>query len=233
MDRGALDHRKLARSQLLGRLAHDDLRNLLTCAVQRSFATGQVVFQRGDAGDGMYILASGDVRIVIESAQGREVTVAVLGEGDVLGELSILDGSPRSASAIAHTPVEALYVAADHFQSWLMQRPAAAVLMLAELARRVRGADHQMAEVALVNLETRIARRIWHRFVECSPDRSPQSGMTIRVNQTALAADLGVTRESVNKHLARLREPGVITVHANDVTLMDPGRLMDMAALGE
>ena len=226
-----MDQPDLARSQLLGRLEADALRGLIKHGVQRSFAPGQILFQQGDVGDGMYVLASGEVRVVIEDQQGGEVTIAMLRAGDVLGELSLLDGESRSASAVAHEPTATLYISRGDFRAWLIDRPASAVVMLGELARRLRGADEQMAEIALLNLETRIARRIWPRFVASSPDAAPQTGTTIRVNQSELALELGVTRESVNKHLARLRTPGIVAVRANDVTLLQPDRLRELAEL--
>lgn len=219
----------LARSPLLARIDRHDLPALLALAEERSFRAGQVLFQGGDAGDGLYAIVSGEVRVAIEGADGADVTIAMLARGDVLGELSVLDRAPRSATAVAATAVSALHVTNGRFQDWLATHPRAAGPMLAELAKRLRHTDEQLAELALLGVDARLARRLWQRFAEASENRGPAAGAVLRVNQRELASTLGITRESVNKHLARLKAQRIVAIDGGEVTLLEPRALQLLA----
>lgn len=220
----------LSRSDLFARISPADLKPLLEPPDLRSFRQGQLIFQRGDPGDGLYAVVSGRVRVFIEDGDGNEAVVAIRGPGDVLGEMSLLDGMPRSASASAQEAVKAVRITPQRFESWLMEHPRAAYALLQELARRVRQATEQLAELSLLDVETRVARRLWQIFVEAFATPEPSPGSSLRVNQSELAGILGVTRESVNKHLGRLKSRGIIGTGGGNVELLRPDELR---ALGE
>lgn len=208
-------------SPLLGRIPADDLHALARAAVRRSFAAGEIMFLRGEPGDGMFAIAQGSVRVFVDGAAGGDVVIATRGEGDVLGEMALLDGRPRSASARAINPVAALYVSRGAFDTWLASHPAASRAMLEVMALRLRAATDQVAELALMSVEARVARRLWQIF-EAAREGAPDRNASLRVNQGELAASIGVTRESVNKHLARMKQAGVIETTSGVVTLVDP-----------
>jgi CRP-like cAMP-binding protein len=214
-----------ANSPLLGRIDADDLRALARLAVRRSFAAGEIMFLRGEPGDGVYAIARGRVRVFVDGAGGGDVVVGTRGQGDVLGEMSLLDGMPRSASARAIDEVAALYVSKERFTSWVKEHPSAAYAMLQMLARRVREATDQVAGIALLSVEARVARQLWQQFAQVSGDGGPLAGASLRINQTELARAIGVTRESVNKHLARMRQANIIETSSGRVTIVDPEAL--------
>jgi CRP/FNR family transcriptional regulator, cyclic AMP receptor protein len=222
--RGSAAAAAISRSPLLGSVAPNDLRLLLRGAKSRPFRARQVLFRRGDEPDGLYIVASGQIRITIEEPNGADLTLATFGAGEMLGELSVLDGTRRSATAVATTAVEALFVSIDDFRRWLTTHPDAAWHVLAGLARRMRATDEQIAEIALLSIETRIARRLWEQFTEVAGG-SPRPGLRLRLNQVAWASTLGASRESINKQLARLRTAGVIESEGRDVVLLLPDSL--------
>jgi CRP-like cAMP-binding protein len=223
------DASALAGSPLLGAIDRDDLQALVRGARARSWRAGQVLFQRGDEGDGIYAVVSGQVKIVIEGLNGAEVIVRQLTTGDVFGELAALDGSPRTASAIAVTAVQALHITNRGFDEWLEAHPRVARPMLAQLAHRLRTTNEQVAEIGLLDVGMRIARRLWQRFTD-DGRIDPRAGARLAVNQGALAAELGVTRESVNKHFARWKAAGVIAVEKGVVVLVDAGALEEAAS---
>jgi CRP-like cAMP-binding protein len=214
----------LASSPLLASIAPGDLNALVRAGRAHSWHVGQLLFQRGDAGDGMYAIVSGHVRIVLEGPSGAEVTVRRLDAGDVFGELSALDGQPRSATAVADSDVRALHISPQALRAWLQEHPAVAVPMLSQLAYRLRTTNDQVAEIGLLDVETRIARRLSARFAAGGTDAFAR-GSRLRLNQREFAAELGVTRESVNKHLARLKARGVISLEHGTVILLDPRAL--------
>jgi CRP-like cAMP-binding protein len=164
------------------------------------------------------------VKVFLQHTDGSEILVAMRGPGDVLGEQSLLDDQGRSASACAYTDLSALRVSRDRFRAWLERHPNAAWEMLQALSRRLREATDQVGELALLDVEARIARRLWHDFAASAGD-PPPAGAKLRVNQSELASMLGLTRESVNKHLSRLRTRGVLGVGSGYVELLDPEAL--------
>ena len=220
----------LSRSPLLARVGVPDLTALVRKGRQQSFRARQVLFQRGDAADGLYTLVAGRVRVMIQQADGGELTLATFGPGEVLGELSVLDGTPRSATAVAISPVDALYITADHFRTWVDTHPDAAWQLLAGLAMRIRSTNEQVAEIALLSVQARIAKRLWQQFGEVASGEV-RRGLKLRVNQVEWASTLGATRESINKQLARLKADGVIGREDGELVLLDPVALRDAAAL--
>ncbi len=215
------DSSALLGSPLLAALSKEDLQELVKVARVGSWDAEYVLFQRGDPGDGIYAIVSGEVRIVLEGANGAEVIVRLLTTGDVFGEFSVLDGAPRSATAITNTELRALLVTPPAFDKWLAAHPAVARPMLTQLAQRVRTTNDQLAETRLLEVEARIARRLWQRFVSISADR-PGHGARIALNQRELASEIGITRESVNKHLARWKARGVLSIDQGLLVLLDP-----------
>lgn len=214
----------LPRSPLLANVAAEDLRALVRSGRRCRFSARQVLFHRDDAPTGLYVIVTGRVRVVIQEPSGAELTLATFGAGEVLGELSVLDGTPRSATAVAASAVEALYVAADDVRGWLMARPAAMWQLLTGLAGRMRSTDEQIAEIALLPIQTRIARRLWQKATDAAGGE-PGPGLRLRLNQVAWAATLGATRESINRQLARLRSDGVIRREGQDLVLLLPEAL--------
>ena len=214
----------LAGSPLLGSLAKDELQALVRLARARSWSAGQTLFQRGDEGDGIYAVVSGHVKIVLEGLDGAEVLVRQLTTGDVFGELAALDGSSRTATALAATEVRGLHISANDFHAWLEAHPAAMRSLLSQLAHRLRTTNEQVAEMGLLDVGMRIARRVWQRFSD-DGRVAPQPGARLRVNQGELAAELGVTRESVNKNFARWKASGTIAIERGEVVLLDPAGL--------
>jgi CRP-like cAMP-binding protein len=217
-----------ASSPLLARIDEPDLKALVRRAEQRIYNPGQLLFQRGDPGDGVFCIVTGHVKVYLEGADGGEVVVAVRTTGDVIGELSLLDHHKRSASAAALDQVKVARISTANFEEWLMAHPAAAVALLHELAQRVRETTDQVAEIAILSIDTRIARRLWMHFAEAAPDAQPKQGMKVRVNQSELASVVGVTRESVNKHLRRMKESRVIAIDTGKVELLDTSALREL-----
>ena len=217
-----------SRSPLLARIDQADLRALVRRAEQRIYNPGQLLFQRGDPGDGIFCIVSGHVKVYLENPEGGEVVVATRTTGDVIGELSLIDQHRRSASAAAVDRVKVARISTGEFEEWLTSHPAAAIVLLRELSQRVRETVDQVAEIAILSIDTRIARRLWMYFAEAAPDAVPKRGMRVRVNQSELASVVNVTRESVNKHLRRMKDAGIVAIDAGKVELLDEAGLREL-----
>jgi len=213
------------RSALLEHVDPADVRTLVSHARPRMFERGQVVFQRGDEADGLYVIVSGEFRVVLEGAEGKEYTLSVIGPGDVLGDLPLLDGMGRTATAIASTPVQSLFVSAEDFDAWLTRNPQALRAIAVGLARRLRANTEKVAEMGLFDVGARVQRYLWRLFTEAVAGGDPRAGLEVRLNQSEAASSVGTTRESVNKELRRLRERGIIAMEKRSIRLVDPGEL--------
>ena len=208
---------------LLARLAPQDLRALASRGRVKSYRTGAVLFREGDRGDALHIVVEGAVRVSVLSSAGGEATVAVLGPGEFLGDLALLDGRPRSASAIVLQPTKTLVVTRDDFRRWLRERPQAALALLEALSLRIRRTDEQLADVAFLDAAHRLAKRLV--ALAAGQYGTHIRGARLRVTQAELASMLGVSRESVNKHLNELARKNLVTLGRGSVTLLDPDTL--------
>jgi len=216
---------------LLARLEQGDLRALAAKGYVRSYPTGATVFSQGRPGDSLHVVIEGAVRISLLSPSGDEATIALLGPGECFGDLSLLDGRPRSASAIAARPTKTLVVTRGDFAGWLAGRPRAALALLETLSLRVRRTDEALADLAFLDLEHRLAKQLLE-LAEGHPEvrmRGQRDGVRLRITQSELGAMLGVSRESVNKQLNVFAREGWLKLGRGSVTLLDPHALRSVA----
>ncbi len=209
---------------LLARLPEAELRALASCGRVQSYPAGATIFREGDPGDALHIVIEGSVRVAVLSPQGGEATVAVLGPGEFLGDLALLDGRPRSANAITSQSTKTLVVTRDDFAQWLSERPRAALALLETLSLRLRRTDETLADLAFLDLPRRLAKRLLELAGAQAALRArgpAPPDARIRVTQSELASMLGVSRESVNKQLNQFAREGWIALGRGSVTLRD------------
>ena len=200
---------------LLARLDDESRRALARCAQVRDVAAGVTVFAQGDAADALYVVTSGELRVVVASATGDEATIAVIRPGEACGELGLIDGQPRSATVIASERSKLLSVRRADFIEWLRPRPDAALALLETLSIRLRRMDETLADFAFLALPQRLAKRL----LELA--NASEGNALIRVTQAELASMLGVSRESVNKELNALAREGWIELGRGSVRVKD------------
>lgn len=177
----------------------------------RRLRKGQAIFLQGDPGDEMYLLLEGRVRIACESLNGREVTLQILEEGGVFGEMALLDGELRSASALTDVGGQALVLHRSEFQSFLAATPAAALTLLAFLSRRLRAANDRIQDLALLTVRQRLAALLVELAQrEGTPDDGAGWVLDSSVTHRSLAGLLGSSRETVSRMCAELREAGLV-----------------------
>lgn len=142
----------LTRVAIFSSLAPDDLRELAALWRAASRQDGQMVFRRGDPPDAMYLVRGGKVEISVWTEDNEELVLGVLGEGDFFGELALLDGSPRTATAKVVGPAELLEMSKDDFFAFLRRRPEVAISMMSEIARRLRSSNALIEQRATRNV---------------------------------------------------------------------------------
>lgn len=207
---------------LLAKLLEEDLRALAAQGHVHSYRAGEVIFRERDPGDSLHIVVQGNIRIVVLSPNGEEATIAMLGPGEFVGDLALLDGQPRSASAIASRTVKTLVVTRSDFSVWLKERPQAVFALLEALSQRVRRTNEALADLAFLDLPQRLAKRLLDlASAHLEVEARGKGGIRLRITQSELASMLGVSRESVNKQLNLFAKEGWVEIRRGSVTLTD------------
>jgi CRP/FNR family transcriptional regulator, cyclic AMP receptor protein len=186
--------------------------------VTRRLDAGELLFLKGDAGDALYAVRRGQIRIATGTDAGRRLTLNLLGSGDVFGEVALLDGQARTADATAIEPTELFMVRRRDFLDLLERQPAFAVRLIELLCQRIRWMSERMEESVLLPLPDRLARRL----VALSEDY----GQDLTVSQEELAIFIGATRESVNRQLQTWKRQGLVELGRNRVRVIDTRRLI-------
>jgi CRP/FNR family transcriptional regulator, cyclic AMP receptor protein len=212
----------LGRCRLFNGLSEEALATLTRTMRARRFRRGEVLFHEGDPGDALFIVASGAVKVVVPSEDGEEAILATLRRGDFLGELALLDGAPRSASAIALEATEAMALPREQFRALVASEPAIRDALLSALAGELRRLTTHVAELHFLDLAGRLAARL-ARLAEEHGDRRADGSIRLDapLTQSDLAAMIGATRQSVNKLLGEFESAGLIAIEKDSIVVPD------------
>lgn len=187
---------------------------------------GQVLFHEGERGDRLYVVEDGKVKLGTTSSDGRETLLAVVGPGEMIGELSLFDPGPRTATATALTDTSLRGLGHDALRPWLTGRPEVAEPLLQALARRLRRTNEAMSDLVFSDVPGRVAKALidlGERFGEPETDGLK---VTHDMTQEELAQLVGASRETVNKALADFAHRGWIKLESRSVTIRDHDRLV-------
>ena len=193
----------------------------------RRFRRGEVIFHLGDPGDALFIVASGAVKITLPSETGDEAILATLRPGDFFGELALLDGAPRSATAAALEPTETLVLPRQRFRELIATEPVIRDALLASLARELRRLTLHVEELHFLDIAGRLAARLVRLADE---QGNAQADGSVRLDapltQSDLAAMVGCTRQSVNKLLGLFVDDGLIRLDRDAIVILDRDNLV-------
>jgi CRP-like cAMP-binding protein len=223
----------LAHSQLFAGCPEADLAEVAGRLRRRRFRRGEVIFHQDDPGDSLHVVASGAVKILLPSTEGEEAIIATLHPGDFFGELSLLDGAPRSATATAVEPSETLALPREAFRDLLAHSAPLRDALLAALAGELRRLTGHVEELHFLDIAGRLASRLSALAHETEPAGGYPDGV-VRLDwpytQSDLAAMIGATRQSVNRLLSDLVERGVVQIDRDTLVIPDLERLDRLAA---
>ena len=202
--------------------ASDALRSTMA---QTEIPRGQVLFHEGDPGDRLYVIIEGKVKLGRASGDGRENLLAILGPGQMFGELSLFDPGPRSATVTAVTDASFASLSHEDLLRWLEGRPMVSRGLLAQLAGRLRKANDVVADLVFSDVPGRVAKALLDladRF-----GRTADDGVHVHhdLTQEELAQLVGASRETVNKALADFASRGWLRLEPRSVVIMDIERL--------
>jgi len=187
------------------------LERLATTSRTRQFQRGEIVFNRGDRGGGMFVLARGSVALVVNAANGNEIVLHVVRPPGTFGEMAVVDGGPRIATAQVREPTVLVELARDEVLRLLDGNPVA-IAMLGALADTVRRVDDQAADLVLLDLRGRVAKYLL-LAAEADVQDQPRTTMVpidLSLSQTELAKLVGGSRQQLNRILGELTDAGAI-----------------------
>lgn len=191
-------------------LSDKELELLARKTVNREFGPETFVVRQGDAGDALYTILSGKVKVTLYSESGREVVLNILSKGDFFGEMSLIDAAPRSANVITTEPSELLYLSRKDFQRTMMENPSISLALIEEICGRLREADKKIGDLALVDVHGRVARFLLRLARE--EGEKVKGGYLIEKRPTHLemAGLLGTARETVSRAMSDFLKRGYL-----------------------
>lgn len=194
---------------------------------EQRFAKGARIVAEGDAGDALYVVRSGEVKVVLVGEDGREVLLNVLGVGDHFGELALIDGRPRSAHIVATQASSLLVLRRADFRRQVEQSPPVAWGLLVELSRRLRQADSTIGSLVLLDVPGRVARVLLEHATAGEP-----AVLVKHLTHQTMAQMVGSSRETVSRAMADFQDQGIIAVQRRVVTVTNRAALEARARPG-
>lgn len=213
--------RTSAPSSILDALDPRKREELLVEGHRRRYASGDVLFREGTRSSSVVLLQRGRVKVTSISEDGHEIVLAIRGRGDVLGELGVLDGSPRSATVTAMDEVEAVIVPAGRFRGLLERDGRLALAVLRTVVGRLRDADRKRVEFGALDVPARVALRLLELADRYGRPSDDGMRITVRLTQEELAGWVGSSREAVVKALRTFRERGWVDTGRRQLTILD------------
>jgi len=219
----------LRQSPLFSGVDDDSAAVLEDSMAASSLARGDVLFNEGDSGSQLYVVIEGKIKLGRTSADGRENLLAILGPGQMFGELSFFDPGPRSATATAVTDVELKSLGHDALSPVLATHPDVALALLNQLAGRLRRTNEVVGDLVFSDVPGRVAKALLDlagRF-----GRKADDGVHVNhdLTQEELAQLVGASRETVNKALADFASRGWMRLEPRSVVILDLERLQRRA----
>ncbi len=210
---------------LFAPLAEDVRAGLAEHLVGRPATRGEVIFVEGEQGDAVYVILDGKIKITRSAADGRENLLAVLGPGDVFGELSLFDPGPRTATATAVVDADLASLGHEALRGWLHTRPDAGELLLRVLARRLRRTNDAMSDLVFTDVPGRVAKALLALGEQFGMPHPEGLRVEHALTQEELAQLVGASRETVNKTLSDFAARGWIALESRAVVVLAPERL--------
>jgi CRP/FNR family cyclic AMP-dependent transcriptional regulator len=210
----------LQRVPLFSQLSAVELQRVVDVARERAYPRNSVILFEDDPGDALYVVANGQVKVVLIGEDGREVILSVMGPGEFFGEMSLLDDEPRSAHVIAMEDSSLAVLRREDFEGLLTATPQIALALLRELSRRLRRADEKVGSLVLLDVQGRVARLLLDMAGEEGGER-----ITRRLTHHTIAQMIGSSRETVSRTMRDLTDKGLIAVQRRDIVIRDRAAL--------
>jgi CRP-like cAMP-binding protein len=215
----------LQRVPAFSTLADDDLVRVAEVTVPRQYEAAEVVFREGDESDTCYIVRTGRTRAIREHSDGRSITLAQFGPGDIFGELAMFDDERRSATVETLDATEVIAILGGDMRRLLREHPDIAVKLLGSLGRRLRETNERLAAQSFQTVQSRVAGVLAQLIAAERAEGAGDGDVLIMSTQADLAQLAGSSRESASRFLAVLERAGIITQGRGKLVVHDPAAL--------
>ena len=215
----------LHRAPMFSTLAAEDLARVAAAASERRFEAGAVVFHEGDASNTCYVIQSGRARAVRAHADGRSITLAHFGPGDIFGELAMLDDDRRSATVETLEKTDAIAIPGSDMRVMLREHPDIAVKLISALSSRLRETNERLVRQSFQTVQGRVATVLAQLASAARAEGAGDGDVLITSTQAELAQLAGSSRESASRFLAVLERAGIITQGRGKLTVHDTAAL--------
>jgi CRP-like cAMP-binding protein len=220
----------LRNDTFFGGLPDDALDTLVARGHTKTYAKGETIYRRGEAGDSLMVLLSGRIKVSNINADGREVVLNFLGVGDINGEIAALDGNGRSADAVALEPCEIFAVQSRDLLPMLTAHPAALLEVVQILCQKLRSAS-AIIEDSTLEMRSRTAKGLLRLAEQHGRKGKDGVRLLLRMSQSELGGYLGLSRENVSRQLGQLRDANVIRIDGAQIVITDEHGLSLIAAV--
>lgn len=215
-------HTELLRSiSLFSELSEDEVNSIHGVARARSYKAKEMVVQQTDPGGDMFVIVSGHLKVVSSDPEGRDTALGIMAPGEIFGEVSLLDGSPRSATIIALEPCELLIIERSAFLRLLETMPSISIKLLGVLAQRLRRLTERAEDIAFLNVSKRLAKAIVKLADEYGQAHGDAVRVSFRLSQQEMGDLVGATRESANKHIRIWEQAGLVAQESGRLIILD------------
>ena len=225
-----MDRKKLLESvSIFGGLGERELDLLLECTTTKQVEAREVLFHKGDPGNQLYGILSGRLKVMATGTDGKDVVFGLMGPGEVIGEIALMDTNPRSATVVALEDSRLLTLHRRDLIPLLERHPKVAIHLAAVLAARLRRLSQHTEDNYFLTLAARTARKLVELEVEYG--RVEGKPFELRLPQQELADMVGTTRESINKQLRDWEDQGLVALGRARVTILDRETMESIANL--
>jgi CRP-like cAMP-binding protein len=214
----------LGRNPLFSQLSPEIRRHLSTYAKVKRYDQGAVIFEKGDPGTSLFAICKGIVKVSVPSREGRDAVFSLLAEGEIFGEIALLDGQPRTADALAFTDCEVMMIDRRDFAPLLATQPDLALRIIEVLCARLRRTTEQVEDLMFLDLKGRLIKTLLRLSAAANPPG------TIPMTQRELAQIVGLSREEINKQLRVWAKNGCLRLERRAIVVLQPETLADIFA---
>lgn len=229
---GAEHVRVLGQIPLFADLEVSDLSGIAELASIQHFAAKETVVCQNAPGGDLFVILSGHAKVVASYVGSRDAALGIMGPGEIFGEVSLLDQAPRSATIVALDSCKMLVIGREAFVGFLQQHPQCSIRLLTLLAGRLRRLTARSEEIAFLNVESRLAKRLILLADEHGIAEGQEIRLSVKLSQQEIGDFIGATRESANKQIRAWEQDGIVCQRKGYLVVQDQGRLRTIAAAG-
>jgi CRP-like cAMP-binding protein len=218
----------LAGHFLLRHLRPEEITRLAASATLVHHSAHETIFQKGDPGDSMMAVVRGRVKICTYSPDGRELVLNIIDRGGLFGEIAVLDAQPRTADAVALEETDLLVLLRARLMPFLTANPEIATRLIAVLCQRLRQTSEQLEDALLRDAPSRLARGLLRLAGTFGAPQGRGVRLDIKLSQQQIGNLIGVSRESINKHIVEWTRGGIIDVKSGFITILDQDAMQEL-----